>query len=171
MLRWVSITPFGRPVVPEEYGNTTTSAAGSIRTSGGSSSSAIDSSEREPSAVPSIVTRSIGRAVSRIAARALSASAAAATSSLAPESSSWCAISWLVFAGLTGVTAAPSRTIAWNTTPNSGEFGALSATTSPFATPSAARPAAARRTRSSSSPYVSTKPVALSTSAGLPECS
>ena len=150
MLRCVSITPFGNPVVPEEYGNTTTSVAGSISTAGGSASSAMDSSERTPSAAPSIVTSSIGLAVSRIAARALSASAAAATRTFAPESSSWCAISWLVFAGLAGVTTAPSRTIAWKATAKSGEFGALRATTSPLRTPRAASPAAPRCTRSSS---------------------
>jgi hypothetical protein len=45
----VSITPFGKPVVPDEYGSTTTSTAGSISGSGGSASSAIESSEGEPS--------------------------------------------------------------------------------------------------------------------------
>ena len=71
----------------------------------------------------SIVISSIERRDSSIAARALSASAAVVTSSFAPASMSWCASSWLVFAGFAGVTIAPSRATAWNTTANSGEFG------------------------------------------------
>ena len=34
-LRWVSITPLGRPVVPLEYGSATRSSAGLIVTAGG----------------------------------------------------------------------------------------------------------------------------------------
>ena len=45
MLRCVSITPFGSPVVPDEYGKAARSLAGSIATSGGSASTQIDASD------------------------------------------------------------------------------------------------------------------------------
>ena len=77
----MSITPFGRPVVPDEYGSTTTSTAGSIATVGGSASRPIDASERVPGA-SSIVIRPAAQRDSLIAARILSASAAVEMSEL-----------------------------------------------------------------------------------------
>ena len=62
-LRCVSITPFGRPVVPDEYGRTTTSVAGSMATAGGSASIAIDASDGTPGA-SSMVTISMDGAAS-----------------------------------------------------------------------------------------------------------
>ncbi len=52
-LRWVSITPLGRPVVPEEYGSTATSS-GSISGEGASAGSPSRSvNGAAPSASPS----------------------------------------------------------------------------------------------------------------------
>jgi hypothetical protein len=105
-LRCVSITPFGNPVVPDEYGNTTTSSAGSISTAGGAPSHSISRSERA-AAVSSSVSSSIVRPAASIAARAFAARSAVVTSSFAPESVSWNARSWLVPAGFAGRTMAP----------------------------------------------------------------
>ena len=58
-LRCVSITPFGNPVVPDEYGGTTTSVEGLILTGGGSASTDIDAIDNSPTA-SSIVRMSIG---------------------------------------------------------------------------------------------------------------
>lgn len=84
-LRCVSITPFGRPVVPDEYGITTTSLSGSISTSGGSASTAVDASEGTPSA-SSIVMIAGGIPAAATAARAFSSSAAVVMINRAPAS-------------------------------------------------------------------------------------
>src|SRR5215468_8950842 len=63
MLRWVSITPLGNPVVPLEYGITAT-ASGAIATAGGTvgpPSSAVSGSA--PGASPSAITGSPGATV------------------------------------------------------------------------------------------------------------
>ena len=62
----------------------------------------------------------------------------------------------------------PAKIVNPITLAKSGEFGAASATTSPLLTPSAESPAAVRLTPSCSWSYVSTRPLAESTSAGCP---
>jgi len=52
-LWWVSMTPLGSPVVPLEYGSTTTSSRGLIFTEGGLGGASNSSAKgRAPSAVP-----------------------------------------------------------------------------------------------------------------------
>ncbi|KAJ6812239.1 putative 4-coumarate--CoA ligase 2 [Iris pallida] len=119
-LRWVSTTPFGSPVVPEENGTTTASSGPtSASCSAGSSSSA----ERSSSAVITATSAS------------LSAYWGCVTTSLAPERRSWVAISWGVQKGLAVVEAAPSMEMPRTAKANSGQLWRRSRTTSPFATP------------------------------------
>ncbi len=70
----MSITPFGRPVVPDEYGSTHKSFAGSIVTAGASASIASDERDGRPG-TSSIVINSICRCDAVIACVALSTSA------------------------------------------------------------------------------------------------
>ena len=85
-LRWVSITPFARPVVPDEYGRTTTSSrsTGTCSASGAPASEAI---EAWPSASP--MTYTSLTAESAMAAVAVSRNIGIVTSRVAPESTSW----------------------------------------------------------------------------------
>src|SRR3954447_7265324 len=156
-LRCVSITPFGRPVVPLEYGSATRSP-GSAASGSGASASAV----RRWSNAASPSTRTS----SAPASRARAANGSATTASLAPALRSWKRISSAVYAGFTVVTTAPSAATAWNTTAYTGAFGAHSATTSRRPIPRPARPAASERTWRTSPPYVSVSPVAPSISAG-----
>jgi hypothetical protein len=71
--------------VPDEYGSTTTSVAGSMTTGGGSSSTAMEASDATPGA-SSIVTISIERDTVATAAQALSIRVAVVMSSRAFES-------------------------------------------------------------------------------------
>ena len=87
MLRCTSITPFGSPVVPDEYGRAAISLAGSIATAGGSASTMIDASVGRPG-VSSNVMSSMLRFDSAIAAFALSASAFTVMRSFTPPSAS-----------------------------------------------------------------------------------
>ncbi len=85
-LWWVSITPFERPVVPDEYGSATRSSAetGTCSASGGPNSAVR---ELAPSASP-ITTISV-TFVSAAAARTVSRSAGTVTTSVASASTSW----------------------------------------------------------------------------------
>ncbi len=94
-LRWVSITPFGRPVVPLEYGSAAT-ASGSTATgaSGGPSSSAPKGTtvSGAPSGTSPITTMR-RTSLSAAAARAVSRNGATVTRIWAPASPSWNAVS------------------------------------------------------------------------------
>src|SRR6185295_6918968 len=70
--------------------------------------------------------------------------------------------------GLTVVRMPPASATAWKTTAYSAQLGAITATTSPFASPLSNQPLACRRTASSNSPYVIVRPVAPSMKAALP---
>ena len=143
MLRWVRRTPFGSPVVPEEYGSIAMSVAGSIRTSGAGPYLVIRSRKDDvPSgASPSTITVAAAPA----AARARSAKGAIVRTSRAPESRSWKAISSVVQSGLTGVTAPPASWAPSIATGHSGRLGARIASTSPWAKPRATSAPANRR--------------------------
>ena len=65
------------------------------------------------------------------------------------------------------VSTPPASATAWKMTPYSGQFGAITATTSPFASPLSNQPPACRRTASSNSPYVIFRPVAAVDEGGL----
>src|SRR3954451_23892706 len=156
-LRCVSITPFGRPVVPLEYGSATRSP-GSAASGSGAFACAVRSSSKAAS--PSTRTSSAP------ASRARAANGSATTASRAPALRSWKPISSAVYAGLTVVTTAPSAATAWKTTAYTGAFGAHSATTSPRPIPRSASPAASDRTWARRPAYVSVAPVAPSISAG-----
>ena len=138
-LRCVSMTPFARPVVPEEYGSTTTSSrsTGTCSASGAPPSEAIDA---YPSASP--MTYTSLTAESAIAAVAVSRNIGIVTRRVAPESTSWWCTSPDVYVGLTVVTTPPASATAWKMTPYSGQLGAITATTSPFASPLSNQPPA-----------------------------
>ncbi len=85
-LRCVSITPFDRPVVPDEYGRATT-ASPETATCSASGSPYHSSSESTPSADP--MTAVAVMAVRSAAAAATSSVAGTVTSSDAPASTSW----------------------------------------------------------------------------------
>src|SRR6185295_19820431 len=70
--------------------------------------------------------------------------------------------------GLTRVRMPPASPTAWKTTAYSAQLGAITATTSPFASPRSNQPLACRRTASSNSAYVVVRPVAPSMKAALP---
>ena len=108
-LPWVSITPFGKPVVPLEYG--------SAARSPGPVGSGANSGPRS-SSVPTRRTRA-----SPAASATAGASSADVTTNRARASPSCLAISAGVSAGFTGVTTPPRSSAAWKTTANSGMFG------------------------------------------------
>ena len=92
MLRCVSLTPLGSPVVPLEYGSETTSVAGSIST--GSGSPAVDHesvSASAPSPPSNEIT--VSTPAEDAAASARSSSALTVKSARAPALRSCCAIS------------------------------------------------------------------------------
>ena len=75
MFRWVSITPLGMPVVPEEYGRAATSSAGSMSICGsGAVEPSMSSSERCPGAwsqtkISRTAAREFGRRTGRVQER------------------------------------------------------------------------------------------------------
>ena len=81
-------------------------------------------------------------AESAIAAVAVSRNIGIVTRRVAPESTSWWWTSPDVYVGLTVVSTPPARATAWKMTPYSGQFGAITATTSPFASPRSSQPPA-----------------------------
>ncbi|BAT04524.1 Os08g0245301 [Oryza sativa Japonica Group] len=151
-LRCVSITPLGRPVVPDEYGSATTSSgsntfsSSSSPASGDASSSDMRSSQkwRQPSR----------RSSMRTTVRApwewegsLSAAMDSVMTTVAPAAASWLSISCGVDIGFAVVTAAPTRDAAKKDSTNSGEFRSRLITTPPRRSPSGARRSAAARRR------------------------
>ena len=137
MLRWVSITPFGNPVVPLEYGITAT-ASGATATAGGvalpPSSAANDSA---PGASPNEITGSSG-ATARIA----STNGAAVITSFGEPTLKYLTSSSRVASGLTIIATAPAAITPWYASATSGRFGQMNATRSPGATPRAISPCA-----------------------------
>ena len=118
----VSITPLGRPVVPLEYGRTTRSFAGSMRTAGGSTPVASNSAKgRAPSAVPNTKISSI--ALLLAASFALSRNGGTVIRKRARESTSCLASSSAVYSGLAVVLMPPSEATASKTTAYSGRLG------------------------------------------------
>ena len=152
-LRWVSITPFGVPDVPLEYGSATRSRAGSMSTCG-TSVPCVSSVAKSvaPAASPNVI---ISRTCVPCAASAhFSTSWGTVKIITARESASCFAISPAVDTGLIVELTAPSVATAWNATEKSGTFGLMIATTSRCRTPRACSPAAARSTASYSPAYV-----------------
>lgn len=115
---WVSITPLGTPVVPEEYGSAATSSSGSMSTSGtGPVETRKDWSERIPSPSGpsggwSQTNISSMPPASSAAARAAGSSGDTVTIQRAEESRSCFANSSGVASGWTVVTEAPARVAA-----------------------------------------------------------
>ena len=168
----MSITPFGKPVVPLEYGSATRSS-GSIVTRGGTPGIAASASNRKTSASTCPATApgssnitTCSTAVPAIACVQIGANNCDVNRTRAPESRSCFARSSFVYAGLAVVTTAPNRAIASTAITYSGELAAKIAQTSPFAIPSAARPTAVRSTSSGSAAYETLRPVTAQTSAG-----
>ena len=110
--RWVSITPLGVPVVPEEYGRAATSSAGSMSICGsGAVEASMSIRERWPVAL-SHTKISCTPPASSAARRATSSSGETVTIQRAAESRSCLANSWAVASGCTVVTVAPARVAA-----------------------------------------------------------
>ncbi len=84
---WLSMTPFGRPVVPLEYGSTATSRVGSNVTGAGSPAAAA--------AMSQIPSSSMMRAPSIPACASFTTgtSGPSVNTSFAPASCSWCSTS------------------------------------------------------------------------------
>src|ERR1041385_7860518 len=144
MLRWVSMTPLGNPVVPLEYGITAT-ASGEIATAGGvvlPPSSAVNGSL--PGASPSAITGSSG-ATARIA----STSGAVVIASFGEPTPKYLTSSSRVASGLTIIATAPAAIAPWYASATSGRFGTMNATRSRGAMPRATRPLATLADRSS----------------------
>ena len=93
-----------------------------------------------PSASP--MTYTSLTAESAIAAVAVSRNVGIVTRRVAPESTSWWWTSPDVYVGLTVVSTPPASATAWKMTPYSGQLGAITATTSPFASPLSNQPPA-----------------------------
>ena len=108
--RCVSNTPLGSPVVPEEYGITTTLRAGSTGTCAGIRSPSIASSGNAPSAAP--ITAISRTPVPAAPACAAGRSAGAVTRSSAPASRSWWPTSSAVEDGLSVVAVPPAQATA-----------------------------------------------------------
>ena len=161
-LRWLSRTPLGDPVVPEEYGSD-----GHVRRR-----VQIQLGGRGPLGDQRRQARMPGRDVGRVeglaqqddavlgqpgrrgSREAAAATAGSASSATAPLTVIWWATSSAVASAGRVVAAAPARRMPWNATPNSGLFGACRATTCPGRTPRAARAPAVCSTCSRSSPKV-----------------
>src|SRR4051812_6922206 len=123
MLRWVSITPLGNPVVPLEYG-ITASASGAIAIAGGAvgpPSSAVSGSL--PGASPSAITGSPGAAAWIAPTRG-----AATIASRGDPSLKYFASSSAVDSGLIIIATAPAATVPWYASATSGRFGQMNAT-------------------------------------------
>ena len=90
-LRWLSITPLGNPVVPEEYGSTRICSSRSTGACASSGAPISALSGVTPSASP-ITTSSFTR-VPTMAARAVSRNSGMVISISAPESFIWCVTS------------------------------------------------------------------------------
>ena len=116
-LRCVSITPLALPVVPEEYGSTATSSAGSITTSGTGPVLARSCGRFGcPSAPSRTTTSSAVRPICWAAGQPLGSSTETVNSILAPASASWLATSFAVYSALIVVAVAPARRMPWKTT-------------------------------------------------------
>src|SRR5215510_1888156 len=116
------MTPFGKPVVPLEYGSATMSRAESIVTAGGLGGDCSSSANgRVPSAVPN--TKISLTALFAAASFALSRNAGIVTRMRAPQSAICLAASSAVYSGLIVVLAPPSDATALKQTAYSGMFG------------------------------------------------
>ena len=135
-LACVSITPFGRPVVPEVYMSRCRSSA-AAGTRAGASPSARRSAKRSQPATVSSPTRIRARSVSRswVAASASSTSSAPQTSARAPECSRMKRSSGAARRQLIGIAIAPRWLAAKIVARNSTLLYDSSATTSPLRTP------------------------------------
>lgn len=112
MDRWVSMTPLGTPVVPEEYGRAARSVTGSMSTAGsGAAEASMSISERWPGALSQTKISRMPPTRSA-AARAVSRRGETVTIQVAPESRSCVASSPGVASGCTVVTVAPARVAA-----------------------------------------------------------
>ena len=92
-LRWVSMTPLGRPVVPLENGSATRCDAGSIATAGAAVPGAASSSRNGVVPGASPIENTSPMPAARAAASARSASCGTVTSQRAPAVRSWNATS------------------------------------------------------------------------------
>src|SRR5262245_60074073 len=108
MLRWLSITPFGNPVVPLEYG-ITASASGATATFGGTrspSSRAVNGSQ--PAASPIVITGTPGAT-----ARTAATSGAAAITIRGEPTLKYLTSSSAVESGFTIIATAPAASTPW----------------------------------------------------------
>src|SRR6478735_2885208 len=154
-LRWLSMTPLGMPVVPEEYGSTATWVAGSKLTSGAGLCS-VSRSRRFgcPSAPSSTMRWSSAMPTAAAAALAWGSSGETVMSHVAPASFSCFSISPGVYIELIVVTVAPARRMPWNTVANAGTLGHRRPTTVSRPTPRAASAPAKADTWARRAPYV-----------------
>ena len=160
-LRCVSITPFGSPVVPLEYGSATTSS-GSIVTAGavpGSSTSA--SNGVAPAIVPNEnnATPADCGVDPAIASSAVAPRAGDVNNILGRLSLNCLIRSSRVHMGFAVVTIAPRRAMASTRIVYSGVFGLKMAHTSPFVSPRRASADATRPTRPGSCAYQMVRPL------------
>mmetsp|Transcript_874 Transcript_874/g.2457 ORF Transcript_874/g.2457 Transcript_874/m.2457 type:complete len:239 (+) Transcript_874:1033-1749(+) len=161
---WLSITPFGRPVVPDEYGNAATVVRPSKFWSSGGRVVFVENGSAPP-------TASTGQSGSPRQWTVTPPSAAACsqtslnigmvTTDVAPASLIWCASSRGPYVGFDVDTRLPPAMAPWKPTANSGQFGKCSNNV-----PLAILEAAAA-TRSGNSPYVSDRPDAAHVTAAL----
>ncbi|CAM5235911.1 hypothetical protein SGLAM104S_03008 [Streptomyces glaucescens] len=110
--RWVSMTPLGVPVVPEEYGRAARSSAGSMAMSGSGAADPSMSIRGRSAGALSQTKISRTPPASSAARRAVSSSGETVTIQRAAESPSCLANSSAVASGCTVVTAAPARVAA-----------------------------------------------------------
>ena len=151
---WVSMTPFGRPVVPDVYISRCTSSPATW-TRGGTTAAARSSvSGVHPSACPAIDTRSSVFSMPFVASFARSSSASSHTSARASECSRMYRTSGAASRQLIGIAIAPRWLAAKIVSRNSMQLYDSKPTTSPMPTPRSWRPAASAPERSTISPYV-----------------
>mmetsp|Transcript_34689 Transcript_34689/g.107284 ORF Transcript_34689/g.107284 Transcript_34689/m.107284 type:complete len:302 (-) Transcript_34689:2381-3286(-) len=183
----VNITPFGRPVVPDEYGSAAkdSDASNSIDASTGLPPTAVraarsseksegadgpaGAAETNDAASPS--TEIVAAVPARsTASDTVSSNGAIVSTWRAFASLIWCASSRALYSGFDVETTPPSASAAWNATGKSTQFGAWIRRVEPGPNgPSAgavSSAAAAALTRGPKSPYVSVWPERPSTSMG-----
>ena len=145
--RWLSIAPFGRPLVPEVY---ISSASASGSTSGSCGTPENDPKATSPGAgAPTTTRRSGALGCGSASSRAAAADERSNSTARAPLSATSQASSAVVDPVLAGTATRPARSAPKYAATNSGELDSASATRSPGSSPSACRPAAAVSTPAS----------------------
>ena len=138
-LRCVSMTPFDRPVVPDEYGSTTTSS----RSTGTCSASGV-----ADSAANDVVAVGVADDEHLLDRRVRDRGRGRLEEHRDRHEARRARVDELVVHLVRRVRRVdrgdtpPASATAWKTTPYSGQFGAMTATTSPFASPRSEPPPA-----------------------------